>query len=772
MSKRPQFIFLVCCLFWAKNVCSQEISRLEADSIRTALTRSGPGIKRLELLIGLAQFHINKHGENQSDLDSAEMNLKQAEALNANLRSTDASGYILLTRSSLSREKGQKDDGIKMAEKALATLKTGTNEDYLGQAYYELAEYYDSYDSLQALKKTELVEQAVNAFQRARNLKRKGNSLEILGDIYFIWGEEDKSAGALKDALAAYNTINYQPLQGIYVRMGRALYYKHDRAPALSYFLKALKIAQSLGDSSRILGGINNYLGLFYSEIDRIDMAVKYFDDAMEIARMHNDDERIYSAVVNLSYGYNINGQAAQSLKVLEFIPKQFLSSDLVDFKLAISVAYFRAYMGLMQLDKAQPYCDIVVSLTENKLKDYDYNMKALVYMSVARFHFLSGRYEKARYYLEKGSVIANKANYEFVQLHNLELSYKLDSVDGNFRSAFNYMLKYKQKSDSVSGQKKQSQFQAMNVEYELEMKQDSIRSKDKDISFLRQQADFQKANLKQTSLIKNLSIAGAILLMIILGLIYNRNRQNQKTNRLLQSQKEEINKNNQELQVLNGEQKKLLIEKDWLVKEIHHRVKNNLQMVVSLLNAQTEFLNHPSAIDAIKESRERMQAIAIIHQNLYQLDNNTNINMRSYINELIDNIQHSFADSKRIYFKTDVADISLDISQSVPLGLILNEAITNAIKYAYPKSEQGSIQISLNHHGTDQLQLKIEDNGKGLPADLDIKHSNSLGMQLISLFSEQLEGDLYFVNNNGLEIILNFKSPQERNFENWKVTA
>jgi two-component system, sensor histidine kinase PdtaS len=181
--------------------------------------------------------------------------------------------------------------------------------------------------------------------------------------------------------------------------------------------------------------------------------------------------------------------------------------------------------------------------------------------------------------------------------------------------------------------------------------------------------------------------------------------------------------------------------------------------MVVSLLNAQTEFLTHPSAIDAIKESRERMQAIAIIHQKLYQIDNTTEVNMRSYINELIDNIKHSFADSDRIYFKLDVDDVGLDISQSVPLGLILNEAITNAIKYAYPKNQKGTIQIYLKHYDTDKLQLKVADSGKGLPDNIDIKHSNSLGMQLIALFSEQLEGDLYFINNNGLEITLNFKA-------------
>ncbi|HET7001074.1 MAG TPA: sensor histidine kinase, partial [Puia sp.] len=187
-------------------------------------------------------------------------------------------------------------------------------------------------------------------------------------------------------------------------------------------------------------------------------------------------------------------------------------------------------------------------------------------------------------------------------------------------------------------------------------------------------------------------------------------------------------------------------------------RVKNNLQMVISLLNAQSEFLDHPSAVDAIRESRERMQAIAILHQKLYQADTSTRTNMRSYVNELVDNIRGSVADTERMEFQVDVApDIELDISQSVPLGLILNEGITNAIKYAYGENEKGSIQISLRYIGDRQLQLKIADHGKGLPEGLDIEHPHSLGLQLIRLFAEQLEGDPYLINKGGLEINLSF---------------
>ena len=155
------------------------------------------------------------------------------------------------------------------------------------------------------------------------------------------------------------------------------------------------------------------------------------------------------------------------------------------------------------------------------------------------------------------------------------------------------------------------------------------------------------------------------------------------------------------------------------------------------------------------------MQAIALLHQKLYQGENNNSINMRSYVNELAETIRESVTDSGRIIFHVDVADTILDVSQSVPLGLILNEAITNAIKYAYPATEKGIISVSLQPTGAEQLQLKITDHGKGLPSDLDIEQVHSLGLQLIKLFAEQLDGDLNFINKNGLEIILNFRTTE-----------
>lgn len=192
-------------------------------------------------------------------------------------------------------------------------------------------------------------------------------------------------------------------------------------------------------------------------------------------------------------------------------------------------------------------------------------------------------------------------------------------------------------------------------------------------------------------------------------------------------------------------------------MKEIHHRVKNNLQIVISLLNVQSDYLHTPSAINAIQESRERMQAIALIHQKLYQTDYGNLIKMKSYIEEMISYLQN-FTDSGQVKFLLAIDDLNLDVSQAVPLGLILNEGITNSFKYAFPNNSSGDTSIRLHQTIGEDIYLKIIDSGKGFPENFNFTENKSLGLHLMKLFAEQLDGTLTFENKNGAQIQLRFK--------------
>lgn len=196
---------------------------------------------------------------------------------------------------------------------------------------------------------------------------------------------------------------------------------------------------------------------------------------------------------------------------------------------------------------------------------------------------------------------------------------------------------------------------------------------------------------------------------------------------------------------------KAALKEKDLLLSEIHHRVKNNLQIIDSLLGMQSDMLNNSAAISVLKESQNRVKSMALIHQVLYQSLDFSRTDFSSFIQSLVDNLSVSYAlDASRIVVNIDTdQEVLLPIDVSIPLGLILNELCTNAMKYAFTESRCGHIDISLKRQNPEQLLVCISDDGVGIPDDFDIENTQSLGLQLVQLLSEQISAELTIQRKN-----------------------
>ena len=736
---RNRFLFLVFLLFVIITAWSQEITRKDADSMIIALKKSKQDINRIDLLLNLAQFHIFKPGESEIDFDSARVYINEAKSLNKTVKSSTANGYILLTESGITNEKGNKEVGKKMAEQAVSILETGINKTYLGRAYYQLSLYYAYDDPEQLPKKIALVQKAVTAFEQSGNLKAKARALEMLGDLY---SEADNFAGAiliLKQAQAAYDSIKYPALQGVYILLGSSYRELNEYGQALFYDLKALKTAQTLRDTSMQLCQIYNQIAALYNDIGMYDISLKYFWNALEIAQKSKDESAVVSIVTSMSSTFYEINQPVQALKVIELFPKKIMVSNNPDDRYRFNVCYLRAYLQTKEFNKAKPYLGIVLEFADKKMIPEIRRCNA--YRFITEYYFGTKHYAKARHYLTKSIRLAEKINHEYSRVQGLRLSYVLDSTEGNFRSANKHLLSYKAKTDSISSEKTRRQFQVLGVEYEVGMKEDSIKLKDKDITLLKERNSLQQANVRQARLVRNVTIGGIILASIIIGLLYRQYRQKQKSNQL-------ITQKNDQLQ-------HLLVEKEWLLKEIHHRVKNNMQTVMSLLNSQTAYINNDAALTAIHDSQHRVHAMSLIHQKLYSSENVSSINMSVYIRELVSYLSESFDAGKRIRFELNIEPLEMDVSQAVPLGLILNEAITNSIKYAFPGDRNGVISISLIATGADHYLLTISDNGIGIHADL--KKAGSLGMSLMKGLSEDIDGIFSIENNNGTIIKISF---------------
>ncbi len=204
---------------------------------------------------------------------------------------------------------------------------------------------------------------------------------------------------------------------------------------------------------------------------------------------------------------------------------------------------------------------------------------------------------------------------------------------------------------------------------------------------------------------------------------------------------------------------KKSLQEKDVLLKEIHHRVKNNLQVISSLLNLQSKKIDNPEALAAFSESCDRIRTMASIHNQLYRYENLAEIKFGKYIEELTNYLFRSYSllGSKIDLDITVDDDISLEVGTAIPCGLIINELITNSLKYAFPDRGEGKIELTLREVENGNLKLIVSDNGVGLPSDFSPQNNSTLGMRLVRRLIDQLEGTFSFDNKNGAKFVINF---------------
>jgi len=274
-----------------------------------------------------------------------------------------------------------------------------------------------------------------------------------------------------------------------------------------------------------------------------------------------------------------------------------------------------------------------------------------------------------------------------------------------------------------------------INTSKELEAKYEA-QEKEKEISFLNQD------NLLKSKLLKQRTwalVVGGIALFIISMLLFSLYYYYRK----VQSQ--------------NGLVNKALEEKDYLLREIHHRVKNNLQVVSSLLSLQSRQIEDVDIRKAIDEGRNRVRSMALIHQNLYQHDRLSGVSVSGYLDNLITELFETYnISSENISLNLDIEEIALDIDTMVPLGLIINELISNCLKHAFPENKKGEIHVKLEEQNN-QIHLLVKDNGIGMQSN-KMDQSKSFGKKLIGAFSKKLHAEMTMINNNGTEVSMIIK--------------
>ena len=218
------------------------------------------------------------------------------------------------------------------------------------------------------------------------------------------------------------------------------------------------------------------------------------------------------------------------------------------------------------------------------------------------------------------------------------------------------------------------------------------------------------------------------------------------------------LNRQILEKEKADAQVRKSLQEKELLLKEIHHRVKNNLLVVSNLLDFQTDYINDPVIVKMFENSQNRIHSMALIHEQLYNSPDLKQLNLSNYVIALLDKLSDSYETNRNgIEFLTDIDQVYLNIETAHPCGLIINELIANALEHGFHEREHGNIWVSLKKGDREQIILTISDDGMGFPEDLDFRETESLGLQLVCTLTEQLEGEIKLDRSQGTSFEIRF---------------
>ncbi len=499
-----------------------------------------------------------------------------------------------------------------------------------------------------------------------------------------------------------------------------------DKVRTLDFLQKGTSFAQGASDwktYARILSSLGNY----YRNEGEYDEAQNYYELALKSRLEREDKLGIISSYQVLGNLFGIQGrhQKAKSyyIKSLSLVSEQNLSSRKAGLLTNLGVTYYK----LSFLDSAEYFYQKALKLRKESGNIYS---QTLLLNNLTALAFERKNYRQSIDYAEEGLVLAKEVGSpELLSslYYNLSDGYK---ALGDYKRSFEYYKLSDSIDYEITNTEKNAQLAELQVKFDTEKKDKEIAQQNLDLT----RADTQKKQL----------FAGIGLLILVAGFISWSLVRKRRSNTRLQAQKSLIEKREQE--------------KALLLRELHHRVKNNFQVVSSLLNLQYYEAESTGAAEAIKAGQTRVEAMSMIHRELYQGENDTALEMKDYVVHLIENAIYMYDfEPDAVDLQLEIDDSPLDVKYAIPLGIIINELITNAFKHAFQSVTKPALSVYLNMDAEAQkLTLKVGDNGPGIRENNEARAS-SFGLELIGDLMKQLKGKLTSNNEKGAEFTIVF---------------
>ena len=564
---------------------------------------------------------------------------------------------------------------------------------------------------------------ALGFTHRGLTLAKQINNKQWMAKFYEMVGRTHANMFSLDSAnyyfdkaVAQYEAIgNKFGKATTYFKIGWVHKRRGNYDEAMKADLEALRMMEELNDPRGIAGALDRVSEDLYNQ-RKYDEALDYAKKAIEICKKNNlEGELPYAlrAAGDASIGMGDNTAAlAYYDEAYQLTEKNEGRDALAD----ISNSRGNAYKRLGDYEKALADYKLTLELSEKV--NYPGGISTAT-ANLGEVNLLMGRYRDALPYQLK----TIRLQEENKDVSNLIENYLHASMIyknlGDYASALTYHAKAFDLKDSLVSVEADATMSELRTQYETEKKEATIAS--------------QMTQLDQQRTMQWLYIGMAVLLGLFAITFYRNAAARKKTNQLLASKN---------------------AENELLLKEIHHRVKNNLEVVSSLLALQSAQIDDPNIKDAMQEGQNRVQSIGIVHQKLYQGTNLAAVEMKDYFVNLGDNILDTFGAEDRVTIKCAMDQLELDIDTAVPLGLIVNEILTNALKYAFPDGRKGNIEITLERADANSLHLRIADDGIGKTG---VIKGTGFGGQLITLLTKQLGGTMKEGSEGGTVVYFDF---------------
>lgn len=563
---------------------------------------------------------------------------------------------------------------------------------------------------------------AEKTFRDAIPLAKEETSYEELGHIYHNIGvikyqihnplkaiEFFRKAAVVNKAsknegMYAYSLLNLGTIlkrQGIY---DKAMNHIYEAIPIFERNEMQYKLASSY-----------NTLASIQKKIKNPQLALQFHQKSLQIRRRLNNKEDIASSLNNIG---NLYKEISKLDSAMLFYNKSLeIKKELRDTSFLISTYSSIAEVKLRQNEYKQAELYLNFCL-ENQDKIYNVSDVIDLKNELGYLHLKRKEFDKAQTLLDKAYKIAKEAKSQNSLMKNLELKIELAKVTNNTKSISSLYEEYIRLKDLILDSKKNKALTEMQIRYDV----DKQKQKNQLLTetTIRQQAQLEANELKNILLI--FGIITSVIISAILLVVF---RQRNKHNKLLQH---------------------LLVEQQ-------HRVKNFLNTIASIFRMHERRAKDDAVKEAVKEGSDRLNAMLLIHKQLDRpsVDAPANINFTDYTQKLVDQLKMAYSGYEKV-INTELdldGDLNLDVNKAVSLGLILNEVVTNAFKYAVPQTENPSVTISLKK-SKKQVVLSIQDNGPGIDTSKSTRKESSLGLKLIQLFTKNLNATYEIVNNNG----------------------